>query len=325
MRHICFKNLFFFSLPVFLLSGCFADSKYKYRREKEKEELCLLRMENDELMKRFDSVYTPAILTFNDRLERTRSRGLLAPLATNLVSEATSLVKTVITNELNKFTTVSTFTKAGLYFYDQPSTAGLFDPAGMQFTGFELVRTIKDASGNPDTAFIAEFALDTTKSAEILNNSIFKLKLKDFRLKYVKPKVGLTTKRKMSIEFDISFMTAYVNDKGNIYDSVLLGKFHLLLKDVSIDLNDLNFGRCAKDTSAPEVTGQSFIVPRSFGYFKTGTKLITGYNQGLYTIVATVKECTKPLFGIKVTTDGSTVLLNTTSEDLTTEAGKIKQ
>jgi hypothetical protein len=320
-----FKNLFFFTLIILIFSGCFTDSKYKYARKKEKEELCLLKMENDFLMKKFDSVYTPAILTFNDRLERTRSRGLIAPLATNLVGEATSLLKTVITNEQNKYTTVSKFTKTGLYFYDQPSASGPFDPAGMQFTGFELVRTIKNEHGDADTAFIAEFALDTSKSAEILNNSIFKLKLKDFRLKYVKPKVAFAAKRKMSIEFDISFLTSYVNDKGNIYDSVLLGKFHLLLKNVSIDLKDSNFGRCSKDTAAPEVAGQCFIVPRSFGYFKTGSKLITGYNQGLYSIVASVKECTKPLFGIKVSTDGSTVILNTTSQDLSTEASKIKQ
>jgi hypothetical protein len=325
MQNIFFRNMIGLVLTAMFLTACLADGKYKYSRKKEKEELCMLKMENDYLMKKLDSVYGPEIPSLNDRLSRSRSRGILAPLATNLVAEATSLVKTVITNEENKFTTVSKFTKTGLYFYDQPSVSGPFDPVGMQFSGFELLRTIRDGSGHTDTAFVAEFVLDTTRSAEIMNNSIFKLKLKDFRLKYVKPKVALASRKKMSVEFDISFLTAYVNDKGSIFDSVILGKFHLLLKDVSIDLSDPNFGHCAKDTAAPEVNGQSFIVPRSFGYFKTGSKLISGYNQGLYTIIASVKECTKPLFGTRLSTDGSTVLLNTTSADLSSEAGKIKK
>jgi hypothetical protein len=312
----CFYIYIIFFFFITMLAGCFADKKYYYPKEKEKEELHVDTKSNEFLMRKFAQLPPVAILSLQERLDRTKERGLFAPLAINLINEATSAIKTIIANEQNKYTTVSQFTKTNLYFYDQPSLAGPFDPAGMQFTGFDLVRTIENDNGKPDTAFIAEFEIDTTKTMEILNNSMFELKLKKFSVKYVKPKVSIGGAKKMSVEFDISFLTSYVNDKGNILDSVVLGKFHLLLREISIDFNDQNFGTCSKNSEEQVVFGKSFIVPRSFGYFKTGKSIVAGYNQGLYSIVATVKESTQPTYGSAIINENGILILNTASGEI---------
>lgn len=312
---------------VLMLTGCFADSRYNYKKKSEKQEL-FPRTQSELLMQKFDRSALSQIPTFNERMEKSRgARGLIAPFSGDLISYGTTALKTVITNQQNKFTAVSKFSKTDLYFYDQPSSSGPFDPAGMQFTGFDLVRTIEGKDGNLDTAFIASFELDTSKATEILNNSVFNLKLKDFRLKYVKPKVGLSGSRKISVEFDISFITSYVNDKGNIFDSVVLGRFHLLLKDISINMNDSNYGRFVKkpNEKEPELTGKSFVVPRSFGYFKVGDNLVTGYNQGSYSILATVKESTRPSFATRLIIQNGSSVITTTSPQISTQISTLIQ
>ena len=276
-------------------------------------------------MKKFDALPGHDIPTLQDRLLRTRtSRGLIAPMATSLIGYAVSGVKTVIANEKSKYTAITKFTKTELYFYDQPSLEGPFDPAGMQFTGFDLVRTIRNEAGQTDTAFLATFEVDTAKADEILNNNIFRLKLTTFRVKYIKPKVAIASKRKMSVEFDISFLTSYISDKGIIHDSLVLGKFHCLLKDISIDHKDPEFGLCKNSGKDMEVTGKSFIVPRSAGYFKTEKGIVTGFNQGSFSIVVSVKECSKPNFATSFVIENGNSVLDEASKEAASKIGSKK-
>ena len=304
------------ALVLMGLTGCLPAREYKYARKTTKEELCIHpRDSSGLLMKKFDALPNEDIPTLEDRLERTRpTRGLMAPMATTMIGYAISGAKTIIKNEKGKYTAATKFTKTELYFYDQPSLDGPFDPAGMQFTGFDLVRTIRNDEGQTDTAFLATFEVDTSKAEEILNNHIFRLKLTAFRVKYIKPKVAIFDKRKMSVEFDISFLTTYISDKGIIHDSVVLGKFHLMLKDIDIDKQSDDFGKCTKFGRETEVTGKSFIVPRSPGYFKTKNKIIPGYNQGSYSIVVSVKECTKPNFATAVIIENGSSWLDDASK-----------
>jgi hypothetical protein len=279
------------------MTGCLPAHEYAYARKTTKEELCIHPRDSAGLlMHKFAHLPDQDIATLDERIHA--ARGLLANGATSLIGLAISGAKTIITNEKGKYTANTKFAKTELYFYDQPSLDGPFDPAGMQFTGFDLVRTIKNDVGELDTAFLATFIVDTSKSQEILNDHVFRLKLTAFREKYIKPKVAVVGQRKMSVEFDISFMTTYTTDRGTIYDSLVLGKFHCMLKDISIDHGDPEFGTCRREgkDKEMEVTGKSFIVPRSSGYFKTGNKIVPGYNQGAFSIMVAVKECTKPNF-----------------------------
>lgn len=291
----------FYATAVFALlgglTGCLPAHDYAYARKTTKEELCIHPRDSAQfLMHKFAHLPNQNIPTLEERIDS--ARGLIASGATSLIGLAVSGAKTIITNEKGKYTANTKFAKTELYFYDQPSLDGAFDPAGMQFTGFDLVRTIKNSAGELDTAFLATFVVDTSQVAEILNNHIFRLKLTAFREKYIKPKVAMVGPRKMSVEFNISFLTTYISDKGTIHDSLVLGKFHCMLKDISIEHGDPEFGLCKRDgkDKAMEVTGKAFIVPRSAGYFKVDNKIIQGFNQGAYSIAVTVKECTRPNF-----------------------------
>ena len=306
-------------IPILFLCACVADHRCSYPKGKVVDTLAVPKVPgSDMVMRKFDSTKAESIYTLQERILITRSnRGAVTAIGTNLVSEAVTVVKTIITNEQGKYTASTPFTQSGLYFYDQPSLTGAFDPSGMQFTGLELVKLCRS-----DTAFIATFSLDTSRMTEVLNNAQFNLKMTGFRLKYVKPKVAAGGSHKMSVQIDLTFMTAFVAGTGVLMDSVVLGKFHVLLNDISIDPKDPAFGRWPEGKPFPEVSGKSFTVPRSLGYFKHGTALVQGYNQGMYTILASVKECTKPSFADRVLSENSTWIISAASSGVSSELNK---
>ena len=98
-----------------------------------------------------------------------------------------------------------------MYFYDQLSNEGPFDPAGMQFAGFKIIRTFVNDEGKTDTAFTASFSLDKSNTYEILNNSMFRLRLDDIKLKYAKAKVDPLVKKILNMDIEIGFSSSYVN------------------------------------------------------------------------------------------------------------------
>ena len=103
---------------------------------------------------------------------RNKSRGL-DMLVGSVASIATDAIKKVIANEQKKYIANYQFALTDLYFYDQISNDGPFDPVGMQFSGFKITRTFTNSEGEIDTAFTASFSLDTSNLYEILNNSMF--------------------------------------------------------------------------------------------------------------------------------------------------------
>src|SRR5579862_4943829 len=309
-------GLLFCLLIGWLCSSCLADKHYRYPKSTENQKLVVDEGKADVLMKKFSALQATEIPSLQQRLDRFRERGIFAPVILNLVGEAASAVRTLIINEQNKYTTTSYFAREDINFYDQPSLAGPFDPAGMQFTGFDIVRTIDNGGSRGDTALFARFEIDTTRSAEILSNASFRLKLTAFQLKYVKPKVSITSKKKMSLDFDITFLTSYVTQNEEIVDSLVLGRFHLLIKDLSIDLGSDDFGILPKGSPEPLAEGKSFVVPRSFGYFKTDKGIVSGYSRGQYSIMVTVRESTRPGFANALLTENGNLFINSASQKI---------
>jgi hypothetical protein len=320
-----------------VFTGCFADKDYAYKRETEKEDLHCSNPEGlpeNYLMKKFfeliprtaGGIDSNTIDPLARRLQkagtsRGAAGGLIAALATNLIGGAVTAISTIVANEQSKYTAISKFALAGAYFYDQPSVDGPFDPVGMQFKGFDVVRTVTGNDGRLDTAFIARFALDTSSPEEILYNSIFGLKMTEFREKYIKPKVSSANRKKnMSVDFDISFVASFINEDGNPVDNLVLGKFHKLVSGISLDMQKDNFGKSPdKDSS---VDGKSFIVPRSYAYVVNGTKVEKGFNRGLYSILVTVKESTNPTYATKMIVENGNIIVKTVSDDISTKVTK---
>lgn len=252
-------------------------------------------------------------LTMGERAlaAKGQSRGLLSPIAGSLVSMATDAVKTIIANKQKKYIADYQFGLNDLYFYDQLSNESAFDPAGMQFSGFKIIRTFINANGVTDTALTADFMVDTSRISEMINNSIFRLKVKNFELKHAKAKIENGKDKNLNLDFEITFMTSYVNEQGRLFDSVILGKFYLLLRSAPLDDQQANYRAYYDNLKDSLLLGKSFIVPRSFGYHRElSGELKPGYSQGSYSIQVKVKESSKNHFVTKLIFENANMVLD---------------
>jgi hypothetical protein len=244
-----------------------------------------------------------------------KTRGLdVTSVVGNVVSIATDAIKNVIANEEKKYSAAYQFALTDLYFYDQLSNEGPFDPVGMQFAGFKIVRTFINKEGKTDTAFTARFSLDTTNAYEILNNSRFRLRLEDFRLKYAKAKVAAGNEEKLNMDIEITFQSSYVNQDAVLFDNVSLGKFYLFIRSAPLDPAAENYKSYYNDLKGKLLTGSSFLVPRSFGYHLEDGEPKPGYSQGAYTITVAVKESSKDVFVRKLISENTNLMLDVYKE-----------
>jgi len=244
-----------------------------------------------------------------------KARGMdVSSVVGNVVSLATDAIKNVIANEQKKYTADYQFALTDLYFYDQLSNEGPFDPVGMQFAGFKIARTFTDKEGKTDTAFSASFSLDTANTYEILNNSIFRLRLADLNLKYAKAKVASTGEKNLNMDIEITIRSSYVNQDGFLFDNVTLGKFYLFVRKAPLDAAAANYQAYYKDMQGKLLTGRSFVVPRSFGYHLEDGRPMAGYSQGAYTIDVKVKESSKDVFISKVISENTNLMIDTYKE-----------
>ena len=264
-------------------------------------------------------------LTIGERAlaDKGESRGLLSPVAGSLVSIASNAVKTIIANKQKKYIAGYQFGLTDLYFYDQLSNESAFDPVGMQFSGFKLVRTFIDKTGNNDTALVADFVVDTSRMSEMINNSIFRLRVKDFELHYAKARVENGKEKKLNLDFEITFTTSYVNDQGRIFDSVVLGKFYLFLRDAPLDKQQPGYKVYYDKMKDSLLVGKSFIVPRSFGYHREPSgEMKPGYSQGAYSIQVRVKESSKNHFVTQLIFENANVMIDAGSSQLKSTLNK---
>lgn len=306
---------------VALAGGCVASKVGSATKEEE------LNMKVVEQRNVINSELVPPqeALTMNERLlaERGERRGLLTPLAGSMVSMATSAVKKIIANDRKKYVADYQFGLTDLYFYDQLSDEGPFDPVGLQFLGFKVIRTFVNKAGVTDTALTADFVLDTTKLTEMLNNSIFRLRLKSFDLRYAKAKVAGIDEKKLNMDFEITFVTSYVSDRGNLFDSVVLGKFYFLLREAPLDPGSVGYEQFYSNLKDSMLLGKSFIVPRSFGYHREPDgEIRSGYSQGAYSIQVKVKESSKNRFITKLVMENANVMIDATGNQIKSKLGK---
>jgi hypothetical protein len=228
----------------------------------------------------------------------SNSRGAETAFTGSLVSLGVAAVKSVIANEHKKYISEWKQGLNDLYFYDQPSSEGPFDPTGMQFNGFNITRTFKDHDNKIVTAISADFEVDkdSAPSNEIINDAVFRLKLKDIKVNYSKAKVPVG-KDTINIDFDIMFITSYISKDGQMFKDMELGTFSLNLRKAPLDSTKAGYKEYYDRLKNKRLDGKCFIVPRSYGHYKTSdTTVIALYNQGMFSIAVNVKECSKNSF-----------------------------
>ena len=291
--------LAFFLTATIIFSGCsVSDRGYATRHEKLS-------------MKMRESANRISLERLKDQgANNIASRGApITDIAGGLLSLATDAVKKMIADDQLKYTATYKFGTNDIYFYDQLSNEEALDPVGMQLGGFSLDRQFENMYGKVESAFSAEFEVDTTDLYAVINNSTFKLRVKNLQLKYAKAKVPNRSK-KLNVDIEIDFTTSYVNELGMIFDNVTLGKFYLLLRDAPLDPTDPNYEAYYKNLEGQPLIGKSFIVPRSFGYRKENGVPVKTYSRGLYNINVMVKECSKESFVSKFLYTTAPVLLD---------------
>lgn len=246
---------------------------------------------------------------------RGGSRGAMNGLVGGAVSLATNAVKQIIAKDQAKYFTEYKYALTGLYFYDQLSSEGPFDPVGLQFNGFRLVRTFEN-EGRIDTAMIADFELDVQNPYEIINNSIFRLKLKHLELNYAKVKVPANN-RILNMDFEITFNTSYATGQGQLFRNIELGKFFFFLRNAPLDKTAPGYSEYYQNLEGKKIEGQSFIVPRSYGYHIGENNVPqVAFSQGAYTIDVNVKESSKNKFVNQLIIDNSGKMVDALGDQL---------
>ncbi|MEO6253078.1 MAG: hypothetical protein ABIO79_07230 [Ferruginibacter sp.] len=314
MKQKLLTSFSLFACIIIIASGC----KTSLNSLALKDEDAKMKVQESPDALSYNSIKTQQVLTFTQRSEDaiakrgSKSRGLvLGPLLGSAVSLGTDMVKKMIAKEKAKYIANYNFGLTDLYFYDQLSTESVFDPVGLQFSGFTLVRTFTNKNGLNDTAFIARFDLDTSSTNEIINNSIFRLKLKDFKLYYSKAKMTAAQKNTINMDIEISFRTTYVNQIGQLFDNVELGKFYMLVRNAPMDKSSPGYDAYYENMKGKKVDGRSFIVPRSSGYYKDNMgNVAKSYSQGAYSIAVKVTESSKDKFVTKILVDNSDNIIN---------------
>jgi len=274
---------------------------------KPKEETLTMKIVEDSDHIKYASLKAQAVPSF---ASRGQERGIPLALAGGAISLATNAVKKVIAEEQKKYAADYTFALTDLYFYDQLASDSPFDPVGMQFSGFRIARLVESDNNTKDTAMVVEFELDTDNPYEIINNSIFRLKVKRIDIQKLKAKMAPGSQDKANLDFEISIRTSYVNADGQLFDNVELGKFFFFLRDAPVGKSEEIKDAYFKSLEGKQLEGRSFIVPRSFGY-RIAAPGITeaAYSQGAYSIVVNVKESTKDNFVNKIISDNSDKLI----------------
>lgn len=259
------------------------------------------------------------------------TRGLTEDILGKGLSLAADGIKMLIDIDKKKYTAEYKDGRNELFFYNNISTRGPLDPEGMNFNGVTVLRRVEKQKGMAtDTALYAFFELDKSDPLQIVNNSIFRLRLQEFKLNYAKAKVPdrkawmpwtWFNRKKQSINMDIGITinATWYSDNGTFHHNVPIGFFNMTLRDLPLDpvAQQEFLSDPARGPLGRLIDGYSILVPRSSSFIKAGRdNLIPSYGQGLYNIEITVKEASKQSFVVKSVYDNS--------DDLVDQLRKIK-
>jgi hypothetical protein len=232
----------------------------------------------------------------------TPGRGIVASF---LINKGIQGIQSLIDNRKKKYSSDYSFAIKDESFYGHISTDGPFDPTGIRFKGFTVARVARGEDKHVDTLFIAKFSLDTSENRirEIMNNGIFRLRLDTFAIKSSRVRLPKHVKD-LNLDFEITFLSSYIGGTGQINQDITVGKFLYSIRNAPLDPNDSSYDKFYNNIAKrrPECTGQSFLVPRSAGYYKDeDTRVVKQcWGQGLYSVKVSVKECSRNSFIDKV-------------------------
>lgn len=183
-------------------------------------------------------------------------------------------------------------------FYAQTSLDGPMDPAGMNFNGIGCLRTV----GN-DTVFYISCHIDQGKINRIINHSKFELALDtliidpyqcDLPNSRFDTGFSFDQRNNLQMTIEMQLSSSWVNQWTQVQKDQELGKFILNIPINQSDLNaagKLRYVRAENMPAKYKVTGESFIIPRSYmGYRDKNNSYYDSWGTGDYNITLLLKE-----------------------------------
>lgn len=298
-------------------------SKYSYKQKNEKVVMQLVEQTNAVALHLLKEQDAPLLA------QRSSTRGFLFPLIGQAISLAAQGVAKLIEVEKAKYTAEWQQSMNELYFYDQISESNPFDPTGIQFKGFKLYRIADIKKKVQDTLFYAYFEIDTTNVYDMINGSVFYLRLKELDVQYAKAKVPTTrwyipwswgNKKKddkLNLDLEINFTSSYVTKGGSYFYDSPVGKFMFSLRDFPLLPDDPAKQVAYNNVLDKRIGGYAMLIPRSYGHaVNKDYNLKDVYSQGKYAVSVKVKESGKQKFITKLVTDNSQKILDAGSDKL---------
>lgn len=183
-------------------------------------------------------------------------------------------------------------------FYKKMSFEGALDPEGMQFDGIGCLRK----EGN-DTVFYISCHIDRSKINRIINHSKFELVLDTLIISPLHSNLPNTSldlpysfkeRHNFCLSMNISVISSWMNYITQLQKDQELGSFkiNIPVDEKSLDAKGfLRYVRKEGETSAYEIIGESFIVPRSFiGYRDGNGEYRDSWGTGQYELSIELKE-----------------------------------
>lgn len=311
----------FISGITVLLTSCATSNKYSYQK---KGEVFTIRVLEDP-----NYLEIPALLANHEISGQSARGGILLPILGTAISYATNGLKNVISHERSKYNSTYSEKKNDLYFYHTVSFTDNLDPSGIAFKGIEICRTVR-INEKTDTALYAVFHIRRDKVEEMVNNSTFRLVLDTINVKYSKVKIPggywflpwtyfSKKKGKFDLDINIRFTSSWVGENTQIFNDVNLGIFILQLRNIPLNSQDGEDKKYFASLKGKEISGKSFIIPRSFGHIRNGEEMQGCYGQGLYNVDVSVNECSKSKY-LKISDNNSDKLINILNQYLSGKA-----
>lgn len=183
-------------------------------------------------------------------------------------------------------------------FYDAPSFDGAMDPKGMRFDGIGCLRT-----EGQDTLFYISCHIDRSKLHRIINHSKFELVLDTLILSPTHSNLPNTKlaipfsfeeRKDFTLTMDITLSSSWMNEIVQLQKNQELGTFHINIPADQRVLDDKGFLRYVRPAGEPsryQVTGESFIVPRSYSGFRDERDNFKDcWGTGEYKLTVSIKE-----------------------------------
>lgn len=323
------KSTLLFSALCFSLFGC-VSSRYSHKKAGENVKIKINEDSAWLALNKLKYQPVPDFLASQARNSRGLAIGQLTSLAVMGVGKLIEL-------DRSQFTAGYSQSASELFFYRQLSEKGHFDPSGIQFKNVEIKRNIR-INKKDTTAFYAVFELDNSRPYEVLNNSVFRLKIKELKLNYAKAKASDTRwfvpwswgdkklNDKMNMDIEIRFITSYVTRDGVLHDQVQIGKFNLNLRNMPLNPAEKTTKAFYDSLVGKTLNGYSFLVPRSCGYaLDEDRQLREVFSQGNYRVEIDVKETGKEKYIKKILADNSKNIIQEGSGQLLKRIEKVQK